>query len=343
MPISEYLGSIREIVGSAPLVMPGVSMVCFDNQRRLLLANHGGEKGWAIPGGSVDPSDLPADTAVREMWEETRLHVEPVRIIGVYGGSPNFRTTYANGDVIDYKDTVFECRILGGEMTPDKEEICALRFFSREELAGVALPEWVLEILPHIYSPEERTHFQPVTWRPPADGIRKGGISDYMRNLRAQIGQRLVVMPCAAGIVRDEQNRVLMQKRSDNGLWSLPGGAIDPHETPVDAVVREIWEETGVIAEPTRVAGVFAGPKAHVAYPHGDQVAVYSYVFDCKHIEGDPTVDGDESLEVAFFECEQLMGLTMTSRSRRRLSHILQPDRQSAYFDPPIYSAGQES
>ena len=334
MSISPYIQTIRKSVGSALLIMPGVSMACFDDQNRLLLADHGGKKGWAIPGGSVEPDDLPAGTAVREMWEEASLQVEPIRIMGVYGGK-NFLTEHPNGDLVDYKDTVIACRIVGGEMQPDLEEITRLGFFSPAEMVEMTLPAWMHEILPQIYSQNEPTFFQPPTWQPPADGIRKGGMSAYVRDLRARIGHQQLIMPACAAIVRDDQRRILMQRRSDNGLWTLPGGAIDPYESPVDAVLREIWEETGVVAKPIRVAGVFSGPESHFSYPHGDQVAVYSFVFECQAHTGEPTTDDNESLEVGYFPLDEALALPMSARWRRRIPLLVQGGGQGAYFDLP--------
>lgn len=338
MPISNYLRTLREKVGSDLLVMPGVSMACFDEQRRLLLADHGGKKGWAIPGGSVDPEDLPAGAATREMREEAGLQVEPLRITGVYGGH-NFCTTYPNGDRVDYKDTVFECRIVGGHLRADGEEVSALEFFSRSEMAQMKLPAWMREILPHLYSEDKRTFFQTVTWSPPADGVRKGGVSKQIEHLRTKIGREQLVMPAAVGIVCDARNRILMQHRSDNGLWSLPGGAIDPYETPVDAVVREIWEETGVLARPTQVAGVFGGPEAHLSYPNGDRVAIYSFVFQCQTISGTPSSDGSETLEARWCSPREITSLPMAPRWRRRLPLLLKAESSGAYFDPVQQSA----
>ncbi|MEM7127383.1 MAG: NUDIX domain-containing protein [Chloroflexota bacterium] len=333
MPISRHLQTIRKKVGSDLLIMPGVSVACFDERRRLLLADHGGTKGWAIPGGSVDPDDLPAGTAIREMWEETQLQVEPIRVVGVYGGE-DFLVTYPNGDQVDYKDTLMECRIVGGQMEADGDEIMGLGFFARAEIEQMPLPDWMNQILPHIYGDESRTFFSPVTWSPPENGLRKGGISEYIRALREQIGQQQLMMPAAAGIVWDTNGRILMQRRSDNGLWGLPGGAIDPFETPVDAVVREVWEETGVLVEPTRVAGVFSGRESHVTYPHGDQVAIYSFVFECQIVSGTPTIDQHETLEVGFYTPAELAKLIMAPRWQRRIPLMLQNQSPSAYFDP---------
>jgi 8-oxo-dGTP pyrophosphatase MutT (NUDIX family) len=141
MPISDYLRGLRTKVGTQLLLMPAVTLVCRDEQGRILLARHHDYDQWALPGGTIDPGETPADTAVREMWEETGLLVEPVRVLGVYGGA-SFCITYPNGDQIASVDTVFECRVVGGKLAADQEEISELRYFSEVDLAKLPLPLW---------------------------------------------------------------------------------------------------------------------------------------------------------------------------------------------------------
>jgi len=87
-------------------------------------------------------------------------------------------------------------------------------------------------------------------------------ISLYLKNLRSHIGRDLVLMPAVAALVRNEAGHVLFQRRTDDGLWSLPAGSVDPGETPSQALVREVQEETGLLVEPTRVVGVFGDSTA---------------------------------------------------------------------------------
>jgi 8-oxo-dGTP pyrophosphatase MutT (NUDIX family) len=84
-------------------------------------------------------------------------------------------------------------------------------------------------------------------------------ISSYLRDLRAIVGPRLLLMPGVAALVRDASERVLFMHRADDGRWGLPAGAIDPGESPTAAIVREVREETGLVVRPSGVAGVFGG------------------------------------------------------------------------------------
>lgn len=98
-------------------------------------------------------------------------------------------------------------------------------------------------------------------------------ISDYLKDLRSRVGPTLLVVPSVTGLVFDDEDRLLMVRHSNMGAWVAPGGAIDPHEAPQDAVVREVWEATSLRVEPIRLCGVFGGPDFHVTYVNGDEVS----------------------------------------------------------------------
>ena len=70
---------------------------------------------------------------------------------------------------------------------------------------------------------------------------------DYIRELRQLVGNRPLIMTGAAVLVTDEQGRLLLLRRTDNGCWGIPGGAMEPGETLEQTALRETQEETGLI------------------------------------------------------------------------------------------------
>lgn len=308
MPISEYLRGLRKKVGTDLLLMPAASMICRDAAGRVLLARHTSPPVWALPGGSIDPGEIPADAAVRELWEETGLLVEPFRLFGVYGG-PTFAVTYANGDQICSVDIVYECHVVGGVLQPDNEEVESLAFYSEAEMAGLNLPQWTRLVLADLFAEQRKglqvTHFQQTTWQPPDDGVRHAGMSDYVRNLRAKIGNDLLLMPAVGAIVLNDRGELLLQQRGDTQRWGPPLGGMDPHESPSDAIVREVWEETGLVVEPVRVLGVFGGPSMRRTFANGHQVASVFILFACRVVGGEAEPDGVESLAVRFMPIDE--------------------------------------
>lgn len=114
-------------------------------------------------------------------------------------------------------------------------------------------------------------------------------------------------MLCGASvIVFDNDRRVLMLKRSDNGCWCFPGGAIELGEKVEEAAAREVLEETGIKVGPMKLFGVFSGLEMHHIYPNGDEVYIVDVVFSCHSFAGSPNGDNSETLEVKFFDLTSL-------------------------------------
>jgi 8-oxo-dGTP pyrophosphatase MutT (NUDIX family) len=128
-------------------------------------------------------------------------------------------------------------------------------------------------------------------------------ISPYLKNLRQYVGKDVLLVPGTAAIVRDNQGDVLLQRRSDNGQWGLLGGAVDPDEDPAQAVVREVYEEAGLIVRPLRCTALI---RLDTIYPNGDHLQPTVAVFECEVLSGDlRSLDG-ESLELRFFAPDHL-------------------------------------
>src|SRR5699024_3699407 len=122
-------------------------------------------------------------------------------------------------------------------------------------------------------------------------------MSDYYKILREQVGNALLFMTTAAGIDRTEQVELLFQNKGNGEKWSLPAGAIEVGEAPAEAVVREVWEETGLIVIPKKLLGLFGGKDFRYEYPNGHKVEYNAYVFDCEIKSGNLNPIDDETAE----------------------------------------------
>jgi 8-oxo-dGTP pyrophosphatase MutT (NUDIX family) len=165
MPMSEYMRDVRNAVGSVLLEVPSTSVIVRDDAGRVLLARHSEGNVWVTPGGAIEPLETPADAAVREVWEETGLHVELTRLLGAYGG-PEFVVTYGNGDRTSYLMVVFEGKVLGGRQHPDGEEILEVRWFEERELDDLGLSDWMREVLADAFAGKRDAGFRPAAWGP---------------------------------------------------------------------------------------------------------------------------------------------------------------------------------
>ena len=83
----------------------------------------------------------------------------------------------------------------------------------------------------------------------------------------------------AAILILDEQNRLLMLKRSDIGCWGIPGGAMEPGEVVENTARREALEETNLEIVEMSLFGVFSAPEFYYKYPNGDEVHNVSIVY----------------------------------------------------------------
>ena len=128
----------------------------------------------------------------------------------------------------------------------------------------------------------------------------------YILDLRKLVGHRPLIQVGAGIIVEDPQGRVLLQLRSDNHCWGYCGGSIEIDEQVEDAAKRELWEETGLIAEEIELFGVFSGPELHYVYPNGDEVSNIDIVFLCKRYSGELKPQAGEVEALRYFALEEI-------------------------------------
>lgn len=97
------------------------------------------------------------------------------------------------------------------------------------------------------------------------------------------------------------------------GFWSLPGGLVETGERLEEAVVREVFEETGLRVQAGSIATVFER-----VMPHADGRCEYHYVlidFYCTILDG-ALCAGDDSSRVAWFSIDALADVHMTEGTR---------------------------
>ncbi|MFI6416080.1 NUDIX hydrolase [Streptomyces sp. NPDC050842] len=128
---------------------------------------------------------------------------------------------------------------------------------------------------------------------------------DFIRTLRETAGHQLLFLPGVSAVVFDDRGRVLLGRRSDNGMWAVIGGIVEPGEQPADCAVREVYEETAVHCVPERILLVETLRKP-VVYPNGDTCQYMDVAFRCRAVGGEARVNDDESTEVGWFEVDDL-------------------------------------
>ena len=164
--MAEYVRRLRGIVGGEELLqIPSVSIALRDSDGRILLARHAEGGVWLLPGGVIEPAEIPADAAVREMFEETGVLVQLTGLVGVFGG-PEFVVHYRNGHRTSYVMSVFEAQLGEGKPQPDATEVLELRFVSEREAEALPRASWVGEVLEAVFHRGRTRTFRAATWNP---------------------------------------------------------------------------------------------------------------------------------------------------------------------------------
>ena len=146
-----------------------------------------------------------------------------------------------------------------------------------------------------------------------------------------RIGATAVLRVGAAAAVLDG-DRLLLTKRSDNGEWCLPGGAVDPGERLAEAAQREVLEETGLTVKVTGLLGVYSDPDVIVIYPDGNRVQVVGVLFRAEIVEGTAGLS-DEVTEVGWFTSEEAAQLTVIANHAPLLPTAY--GAEGPYFNQP--------
>jgi ADP-ribose pyrophosphatase YjhB (NUDIX family) len=153
---------------------------------------------------------------------------------------------------------------------------------------------------------------------------------DYDDDPQAPRATRIV--PAASAVVTDRAGRILLHRRTDNGLWSIPGGQMEVGETIRQTVVREVEEETGLKVELHRLVGIYSDPRHVIAFTDGDARQEFSICFACRLVGGELLDRTDESLEVGFFSPERIAEMPVHASIRRRIADFLE-GRQEPRID----------
>ncbi|MFJ8630744.1 NUDIX hydrolase [Streptomyces sp. NPDC093568] len=145
--------------------------------------------------------------------------------------------------------------------------------------------------------------------------------TDYYDDPAAPEPNALVV--AASAVVTDDAGRILLQRRSDSGLWALPGGGMELTESLPGCAVREVKEETGYDIRITGLIGTYTDPRHVIAYSDGEVRRQFNICFRARIVGGEPAISG-ESTEVRFVHPGELDSLPLHDTQRIRPRHALE-------------------
>ena len=146
---------------------------------------------------------------------------------------------------------------------------------------------------------------------------------DFYDDPRAPAANSLV--PSVNVVVVNDEGAILLIRRTDNGNWAVPGGAVDLGESVAQAGVRETREETGIGCEITGIVGIYSDPRHVILYTSNGEVRQeFSIVLTARLIGGHPT-PSSESSEVRWVPLAEIPSYTMDRSMRIRINDYLTP------------------
>ena len=163
--MTEYISSLRKMVGHLPLMQCGASVILVNDKGELLLQKRRDNGCWGFHGGSIELDEVVEEAAKRELFEETGLTAQKLELFGVFSGF-ELHYVYPNGDEVSNVDVVYLCREYSGNLNPNRSEVNELHFFHPNEIpSNVSPPQRkVLEKYLEVFANKEKIEISIVPY-----------------------------------------------------------------------------------------------------------------------------------------------------------------------------------
>jgi ADP-ribose pyrophosphatase YjhB (NUDIX family) len=146
-----------------------------------------------------------------------------------------------------------------------------------------------------------------------------------------RIGRTAQIKVGSSAIILDEtRSKILLTRRTDNGRWCLPGGAMDAGESWEECCVREVWEETGLKVRIVRLLGVYSTPHRIAYYEDGNRWQIVTANFLAEITSGTLGVS-DETTAAGFFSPSEMAELDIVDPHIERLQDFW-AGQEAAFF-----------
>lgn len=312
-----YLGELRAVWGSAPLISVGVSVLIQDGAGRILLQRRGDDGLWGVVGGGLEPGESFLEAAHRELLEETGLSCPDLAPLPLGEGlvsGPQFYHRYPNGHEIYLVGMRTHGTLPAGALAhaapDDSGETLELRWFG-------------LDDLPPLSSNINRANMNVLRLRaglPPLSLLSFPEVpppDDHLARLRAAVGPRPLFAPGASVLAEDDQGRLLLLRHGRTGRWVLPGGKLHPGESFEACARRELHEKTGMCAERLTPAALLQGPEFRYEDASGTWHSV-GVLYRVQGLSGSLTLPGEEITGAQWWAAGEVGGAELLGVYTRR-------------------------
>ncbi|REK56587.1 MAG: NUDIX hydrolase [Thermobacillus sp.] len=120
------------------------------------------------------------------------------------------------------------------------------------------------------------------------------------------MGDAKLINVACRGIILDGEGNVLLVRRADNGRWVMPAGAMELDESVLDALNREMREETGLEVEEAELVAVYSDPERYSYRSWGCDSQMLAFVFAVTRRSGELVRQTPETVDAAFFDPDDL-------------------------------------
>ena len=147
-------------------------------------------------------------------------------------------------------------------------------------------------------------------------------MKDYYKELRKRTGHMSLVLPHSVVLLFNDKNEILLEERSDDGYFDFPGGGIDLKESGEEAARRELFEETGLIADELEFFKVYSGEITHYVYFNGDEIYGVDLIYICRKYHGEIKPQEEEVKKIKFYNLNNLPD-KMSIRNKQIIKDLL--------------------
>jgi ADP-ribose pyrophosphatase YjhB (NUDIX family) len=320
----------------------GVNVAVFQEDQMLLTQREDFEV-WCLPGGSIDPGESIAQSALRETFEETGLGVRLTRLVGVYSRP-------GTGSFVN-QVFLFAAEPTGGELKTQPDETIDLGFFARDGLPQDLLQGQRRRIMDAwegvggsaVWSQNQTGRSEPRLTRHELYALRdrsslsrpdfykhyveqsgpsgevceipSAGYHDYAVQPEAKMKPDGAEPNLAADVAVIHDGKILLALREDYQVWCIPGGMVDPGESIAQAAGRELLEETGLEVILQRFTGVYS----ELGWLETD---LHVVLFTSRISSGKLNPQAGEVLDLRFFALNDLPDNMLYGHRRRAMDAL---------------------
>lgn len=138
---------------------------------------------------------------------------------------------------------------------------------------------------------------------------------NYIEQLRKHVGHAPILTAGTGLILKNQENKILLQLRTDTLTWGLPGGSMELGESFEQVAKRELKEETGLQIIELEFLDILSGKETYREYPNGDALYDITAIYLVTQYSGNLKIDEKETKQLEYFDLEKLPALTSMTKN----------------------------